>query len=219
MANVYSELKDHENAIKYYTKAIELNPKFVQAYIGKAKDCGDLRNWQCSLDNYEALKKMYPDEPFFYYMSALYKTNTKDLDGAMEDIDKAISIIKKPDATYYTQKAWIYYEKNDYNNAVEYLRKSLKIDSNNGYALGLFMFMAADNEDYKMVIKTARRLLKVDPAADCNHALYATYAKALYLTGKKKEALTQIEKAIEIEPSDEDYPALKDKMLKGEKIN
>ena len=79
MANVYSELKDHENAIKYYTKAIELNPKFVQAYIGKAKDCGDLRNWQCSLDNYEALKKMYPDEPFFYYMSALYKTNTKDL--------------------------------------------------------------------------------------------------------------------------------------------
>ena len=78
--------------------------------------------------------------------------------------------------------------------------------------------MADANEDYKNVIKISRRLLKVDPEAKYNYALYATYAKALYKTGKKKQALEQIDKAIEIEPSDKDYPMYKDKMLKGEKI-
>lgn len=219
MASTYSELKDHKSAVEYYTKAIELNPKMIGAYVGRAKDCGDMGDWQCSLENYETLKKMYPKEHFFYHMASLYKTNTKDLDGAMKDIDKAIELLGKPDSSYYAQKAWVYSEKREYENAIEYLKKSLQINPNDGYALGLYLFMANANEDYKNVIKISRRLLKVDPAAKYNYALYATYAKALYKTGKKKQALEQIDKAIEIEPSDKDYPMYKEKMLKGEKID
>lgn len=219
MASTCSELKDHEGAIKYYTKAIELNPKMVGAYIGRAKDCGDIGDWQCSLENYETLKEMYPEEHFFYHMASLYKTNTKDFDGAMKDIDKAIELLGKPDSSYYAQKAWIYSEKREYENAIEYLKKSLQISPNDGYALGLYLFMADANKDYKNVINISRRLLKVDPAAKYNHALYATYAKALYKTGKKKQALKQIEKAIEIEPSDKDYYTYKEKIIKNEKFD
>ena len=216
MANTFSELKDHENAIKYYTKAIELNPKMVQAYVGRAKDCGDMGDYKCSLDNYEVIKKMYPNDPDSYWATSLYKTNTKDLEGAMADIDKAISMVNKPNATYYAQKAWVYLEKEEYDNATEYLRKALKTDINDGYALGLFVFMAADNDDYDMVIKISRRLFKYNSCVKDNHALYAIYAKALYKKGKKKEALKQIEKAMVIEPYNTDYPKLKEKMSKGE---
>lgn len=217
-AKKYSELKDHKNAITYYTKAIELYPDFVQAYVGRAKDCGDIENWQCSLDNYEILKKMHPYNHRFYYMASLYKTNLRDLDSAMEDIDKAIAMVKKPNSEYYAQKAWVYIEKDDYNNAILYLNKSLKINPKDGYAWGVCMFISYDNEDYNQVIKIARKLLKQDPSAKYNPALYATYAEALYKTGKKQKALKQIEKSIEIEPNDTSYQKLKEKFLKDEKI-
>ena len=218
MASACSKLKDHKSAIEYYSMAIELNPKMVEAYIGRAKDCGDIGNWQCSLENYETLKKMYPDNHIFYHMSSLYKTNTRDLDGAMEDIDKAISMVKKPNSAYYAQKAWVYLEKKESKNAIEYLKKSLKIDPNDGYALGLYMYIAYANEDYNGVIRLSRRLLKYDPSAKYNPALYAIYSKALYKKGKKTEALKQIEKAIEIEPHDKEYLLQKEKMQKDEEI-
>ena len=219
MASTYSDLKDHENAIKYFTKVIELKPKFVPAYVGRAKNCGDIQNWQCSLDDYEKIKEINPADSDAYFATSVYKLNIKDFDAAMVDIDKAISMTKKPNATYYTQKAWVYLEMKDYDNAFEYLRKSLKINSNDAYSLGLFMYIADENEDYNMVIKIARKLLKVDPAAKGNHVLYSVYAKALYKTGKEKQAVKQLEKAIEIEPSNNDYPLLRDKILKKEKID
>ena len=218
-AKIYSAKKDHENAVNYYTKAIELNPKLVPAYIGRAKDCGDMGDYKCSLENYEALKSMYPNEHFFYHMSSLYKTNTKDLDGAMEDIDKAISMVKKPESMYYAQKAWVYLEKKDYDNAKDYLKKSLKINPNDGYALGLLMIMAVDNENYDTVIRIVRHMLKVDPAAKYNPAMYATYAKALYKTGKRKEAIKQINTSLQLEPHDKENIKLKEKMLNGESID
>ena len=156
---------------------------------------------------------MYPDDPNSYWATSLYKTNTKDMDGAMADIDKAIELSKKPNATYYSQKAWIYLEKKDYPNAKEYLKKALQINPNDGYALGLLVCMASENEAYDTVIKYSRRLFKYDPSSRYNHALYAMYARALYKKGKKKEALKQIEKAIEIEPSDKDHQQLKEEIL------
>ena len=215
----YAEQGKAKEAIQAFSEAIKLDPKFVDPYVKCAKICGDIGNYKCSLENYRTLTKMYPENHFFWHMSSLYKTNTKDLEGAMKDIDKAISLIKKPNSSYLAQKAWVYLEQKDYEKAKEYLLKSLEIDPNDGYALGLYMFMANDNEAYDRVIEVAKKMLKVDPTAKYNHALYSTYARALYKTGNKKQALRQIEKAIKLNPLDKDYPAIKEKMLKEVKID
>ncbi len=216
LASAYSELKDHDNAIKYYTKAIELNPKMVNAYLGRAKDCGDKGDYKCSLENFEALKKMFPEKPYFYWATSLYKSNTKNLIGAMKDIDKAISMINEPNATYYAQKAWIYFYENDSDNCFKYLRKALEINPDDGYALGLFMYAAYNNKDYEEVIKTAEKLINCDESSKYNHALYSTYAKALYKKGYKEKALQNIDYALELEPKNKKYQQYKEKMLSND---
>lgn len=218
IAQIYSETHEHQKAVEYYTKAIELNPKLVEAYIGRAKDCGDIGNYKCSLENYEILKNMYPNNPLYYFMTSLYKTNTKDLDGAMADIDKAISMIKKPDATFLSQKAWVYLEKKEYKNAIKYAQKALKFNPQNGYTLGLLVYMAYDSEDYELVIQTAQKCFKYDATTKDNHALLVTYSKALYKKGNTKEAIKQIEYAIKLAPQKAEYKEIQAKMQKGETI-
>lgn len=68
-------------------------------------------------------------------------------------------------------------------------------------------------------LRFQKKILKVDPTAKCNHALFFTYARALYNTGQKKQALQQIEKAIQLNPLYKDYSTIKEKMLKNEKID
>jgi len=101
----YSNLHQYENAIASYSKAIELNPNLTEAYVQRAKACGDIGNYKCSLENYEKLKQMFPDNPFYYHATSIYKSNTKDAAGAMKDIDTAIKMSKKPKAMFYSQKA------------------------------------------------------------------------------------------------------------------
>ena len=215
----YADQRKVDKAIQAFTKAIELDPTFIEAYVKRAKICGDVGDYKCSLDNYKILTKMFPENHFFWHMSSIYKTNTRDLEGAMKDIDKAISLFKKPNPSYIAQKAWVYLEQKDYENSKKYLLEALKIDPNDGYALLLYKVMAYDNKAYDKVIEISKKMLKVDPTANCNHALFYTYARALYNTGQKKQALQQIEKAIQLNPLDQDYSRIKEKMLKNENID
>lgn len=217
MADVYSELKDHENAVKYYTKAIELNPQMIEAYVGRAKDCGDMGDWQCSLDNYESIKKIDPNNPNAYFATSLYKTNTKDLDGAMADINKAISMVKKPDATYYAQKAWVYLEKKDSRNTIKWTKKALRLDPQNEYTLGLITIIAYENGKFEDVLDITNTSLKYGKISKENHVLLLIRAEALYYNGQKEKAIKQMEEVIKLAPEIEEYNLIKDKMQKGEK--
>lgn len=219
MAKSYSENNEHENAIKYYTKAIELNPKLVQAYIDRAKDCGDMGDYKCSLENYEMVKKLYPNNPNVYWATSLYKTNTKDLDGAMEDIDTAISMVKRPEASYYAQKAWVYLEKKDYENAIKWVKKALRRDYKDEYTLGLLTVMTFENARYDDVLRITKDSLKYGKVAKENYVLLMLRARALYYTGQKDEAVKQMEDVIKFVPENEEYKTLKDKMQKGVKID
>lgn len=217
MAKMYSKSNDHENAIKYYTKVIELYPNFEPAYIGRAKDYGDMGNYQGSLKDCETLKKLHPNDPVFYWATSLYKTNTKDLEGAMEDIDKALSMVKKPDASYYAQKAWVYLEMKDYVNTIKWAKKALKQNPQDEYTLGLITVMAFESNRYEDVLEITD-ILKYGKYTKDNHALMSLRAKALFQLGKKEEAIRQMDDAIKLAPDKKEYLQLKEKMQKDEKI-
>lgn len=219
MAKEYSALKEHENAIYYFTQAIELDPYLIHAYIGRAKDCGDIGDYQCSLENYETLKNMYPNDPDSYWATSLYKTNTKDLKGAMSDIDMAISMKKKPDAAYYAQKAWVYLEMKDYHNAVKWAKKALKRDQKDEYTLGLITVMAYENGRFEDVLEITNECLKHGKVAKENTVLLLLRAKAFYYTEQKDKAIEQIENLIKIDSQNEEYVSIKNKMQKGEKLD
>lgn len=213
----YHKLQDTKNAIEYLTKAIELNPKLIRAYVGKAKVCGDMGDWKCTLDNYETVKKLNPYNAEVYCATSIYKTNLKDLDGAMVDIDKAISMSQEPNAKYYAQKAWVYVEKNDYKNAIKWTQEAMKLNPKDEYVLGVYTVIAYRKHRFEDVIKITNVCLKYNQDAKENSELLWYRAMALYQTGQKQEAIKQMEEVIKLAPEKE-YISLKEKMEKGENI-
>ncbi len=115
-----------------------------------------------------------------------------DLQGAMKDIDKAISL-DKTQAKYYAQKASIFGYVRDFYNAVAYCDEAIKLEPKNSdfyYDRAQFNFYMKNYEDALNDVSAALEISK-------KPEYYGTKAFYEKEVGKKQEALSDIEKAIE----------------------
>ena len=119
-------------------------------------------------------------------------TDSLDLQGAMNYIDKAISL-DKTQAKYYAQKAAVFGYMRDFYNAVKFCDEAIKLDPKNSdyfYDRAQFNFYIKNYEDALNDVSAALEISK-------KPEYYATKAFYEKETGKKQEALNDIEKAIE----------------------
>ena len=124
-----------------------------------------------------------------------YKSYTESLDlqGAIKDIDKAISL-DKTQAKYYDQKASIYGYVRDFYNAVKCCDKAIELDPKNSdyvYARAQFNFYM---KNYENALKDVSAALEISKKPE----YYGTKAFYEKEAGNKQEALRDIEKAIEL---------------------
>ena len=91
---------NYELAIADFTKAIEENEKFVEAYFqrGCAKHYSD--NYNGAVDDFSLAIDLRPDSEIFYKQRGSSKTMLKDYKGAIEDCNKAIEIKKDYDKAF-----------------------------------------------------------------------------------------------------------------------
>ncbi|WP_372521081.1 tetratricopeptide repeat protein [Candidatus Ruminimicrobiellum ovillum] len=115
-----------------------------------------------------------------------------DLQGAKDDIDKAISL-DNTQAKYYSQKASVFASVRDFYNAVKCCDEAIKLDSKNSDYI-------YERAQYNFYMKKYDDALKdVSAALEITKKPEYYYTKAFYEkeVGKKQEALKDIEKAIE----------------------
>jgi tetratricopeptide (TPR) repeat protein len=86
-------------AKKAFTKAIELDPNYAEAYKarGDAKSFGYFTGYESAMDDYAKAIALKPDYAEVYLSRGLLKDLVRDYQGAVEDFSKAIVI--KPDYT------------------------------------------------------------------------------------------------------------------------
>lgn len=123
-----------------------------------------------------------------------------DLQGAMENIDKAISLNKKQ-AKYYEQKASIYSSIRDFDNAVIYCDKAIQLDPKNSdyvYERAQFNFY---NKKYEEALNDVTLALKINKKPE----YYFTKSFYEKESGKNKEALEDIENAIKFGEQELNY--------------
>ncbi|MEI8186381.1 MAG: tetratricopeptide repeat protein [Chlorobiaceae bacterium] len=83
--------KDFNGAIADYTKALELNPKYVEAYLNRGlakRSVGDAEGAKVDLKKSIDLDPT-PKDAAAYYYRALAKSALGDNDGALSDFKKA----------------------------------------------------------------------------------------------------------------------------------
>lgn len=162
--------QDYGNAVRYYSKAIEINPKYAEAYVGRGSCLvmmGHLREGLSDLDRAAKLKPSMADADALYYWRGNAKLGLKDYQGALKDLNRALQL--KPDlAAAYHDRAIVKNRLNDPQGAIADYDKTLGL--------------APGNENVYVNRGLAKRTLKDYPGA------IADYSKALELNPRNAKA-------------------------------
>jgi tetratricopeptide (TPR) repeat protein len=137
--------KDYEEAIKYYTQAIQINKNWgantangysglASAYYNRGLDQNNLRNYEDAIADYSQAIKITPDDASAYYNRGLAKYKSGDNQGAIADYNQAIKI--KPDyVNAYYGRGLAKYNLGDYQGTIADSNQAIKIkpDHANAY--------------------------------------------------------------------------------------
>jgi tetratricopeptide (TPR) repeat protein len=133
--NAKYQLKDYAGAIKDFDKAVELDPKFMQAYHTRAICFGELKKYDKALADFDKAIELDPDFKNAYLNRAYYvKINSEDFEGAIQDYNKFIELNKKGDNEFaLNNRGFAKLKLNDLQGARDDIMKSFSMDSTNSY--------------------------------------------------------------------------------------
>ncbi len=162
----------HDEAIKLYTEAIELNPNNTAAYFARAG--------------------------IYHARSILNKTDAKKFRTlAINDLNKAIEI--KPDySDAYGKRGFIYYYAKDYPNAIKDFNRAIEINptvaQNYIYRSLYYRQVLKDNN---RALSDLNKAIELKPSAHAyiNRASFYSHSK------NYGRAIDDLNKAIELEPN------------------
>lgn len=199
-------LQDFNKAIEFYTKAIEIDKKYVTAYNNRGSAYGELKQNENALKDLTLALEMEPENAITLNNLGLAYANSGLIDKAIEMYTKSIAI-RSRNAVTYTNRGSAYSEKGIFDKAIEDLNKAVglnpKLAEAYAHRAGVHEQMEKLNDavaDYTKAIEIRKnyaeayanraviyaKLEKFDEAlADCNEALKLNpdYPEALLTRG------------------------------------
>ena len=120
--------KLYEEAIAYYTEAIELKPDLTQAYSqrGFAYDCID--DFEKAIQDYNTAIALEPEYANGYRQRGFTYLKTGDFEKAIEDYTKAIELGSK-NAGVYNHRGFAYLKTGDFEKAIEDYSEEIVLSS------------------------------------------------------------------------------------------
>ena len=94
---------DFEGAILEFTKAIEINPQFINAYLYRGGAKGELNDYRGAIADFTKAIVINPKSDDAYYLRGLAKSKFKHYKEAILDFSKAILINPKLKEAYFSR--------------------------------------------------------------------------------------------------------------------
>jgi tetratricopeptide (TPR) repeat protein len=195
LGEIQLALDDPQKALAAYQQAIDIDPSFAPAYLGRAIARGKIDPDADVLEDLDKAIELAPDLKQAYLERVAYYMATGDFDAAREELE----VLERsyPDtAQLALYRAQIHLAEGEYEEALEMAEKANRLDPSllpTYLALGQAALL---NEDYE----TAAEALDVymlyeqgDPQA------LLLYGQTLYATGQYSETLTTMESALELD--------------------
>jgi tetratricopeptide (TPR) repeat protein len=135
----------HKNAIQEYSKAIELDSKFVPAYELRAMSYLELKQSRQAIKDYDKIAELDP-ESNIYNDRGLAKMDVGDYYSAIADFDTALEKKKPDDSTLgstYENRADAYMKMNDCKSAIADIGKAIERHlANDSFLMSIRQFRA-----------------------------------------------------------------------------
>ncbi len=88
----YAKMRDYDNAILEFSKALELNRRYAAAYVNRAVAYMQQRKYNKALDDLKQAERLNPrDKMVFYNYTALYSLQNQ-LDRALDALDRSLDL-------------------------------------------------------------------------------------------------------------------------------
>jgi tetratricopeptide (TPR) repeat protein len=183
-------------AIADFEKAISLNQKYRNAFVNRGLAFVFTRQLSRAIADFDMVVRLSPRDPLGYFNRAVTRMDMGNFTGAIADYDEAIRLDPNTSAAY-TRRGEAWRLQGD-------LRRSLD-DHNKAIALN-----PLDGEAYNNRALTFKDLGKLAEAiADCDQAIvlnkrsvaYTTRGLILQLQGNLWRSLTDLNKAVELQPN------------------
>jgi tetratricopeptide (TPR) repeat protein len=129
----------YKEAIENYTKAIELDTNYINAYIQRGFCKGMIKDFKGAIDDYSKALVIDPHHKWAYISRGSAKNKTEDYQGAIEDFNKVLEL-DPSDQEAYNNRGFSKKGLNDMNGACEDWNKSKKLG----------------NEEAKIILKNNR---------------------------------------------------------------
>lgn len=117
---------DYRAAVQAYTRAIELNRKYTDAYVYRALTHLQLGNFVAAISDLNAVVDLDPSADSYRTRADVYARNGR-IDQAIADYDKSIAL-NPNDASAYRNRGTAYSERGDYPKALGDITKAIQLE-------------------------------------------------------------------------------------------
>ena len=190
IAECYYYLNNYETAIVYADMAIKADKKYSKPYLLLNRIYTDLNDNKNAVKVLETLVEIYPEMINIHYsIGLIYYNRLKDNDKALVSFRNIIEISNVvPVEDYYKENAYyyiarIYYGKNNFEKSIDYLEKTLEINSDNKAALYLISNILM--ELYRFDEAREYSLQYVNKF-EISNVVYSNLGRILYIEGNPR---------------------------------
>lgn len=140
---------NYEEAVNYYSKALEMDPKLDKALLSRGASHYKLKKWEDARSDYVKFTKTHSMAHEVFFQVGMTYFWQKDYANALPQFDKAIAIEKRPE--YYLNAARVALNQGFSGTAIRYCKD----------AFALYPEKNTD-EKFKEVMNKARGLIKAE---------------------------------------------------------
>lgn len=180
--------KAFDEALRLYTKAIEISPDFFEAYFARGllylNDENDPKN---AIADFTKAMSLKPDSDKPYIARGVAYARQDELDLALKDFDKVLELIPTHIGALMN-RGRIYFSKGEYAKAIADLKRVVDFKPDDFDSLGLLTISQLDVGNFSDAIINLHKLIELQPNnIPIRLSLALTYARNNEIENSKRE--------------------------------
>lgn len=194
-----SHVGNHAGAADAYLRAVELNPRLVQAYVGLGEARTILDMKEEALEDFGKALALDAEEAGAYHSRGFLSASRGDYGKAVEDYGRAIELAPK-NAAYYLSRGMAYYKLRNYNPSLNDFARAAALDpasEDARYGMGLVKY---EQKRYAEALEALNEAVRLGPAGPGEAQAHYLRGLTLYNLKKHREAVKDFDRAIELKP-------------------
>ncbi|TRU72417.1 MAG: serine protease [Microcystis viridis Mv_BB_P_19951000_S69] len=192
---LYSNQQKYELALADYSKAIEINRNFANAYMNRGNLYSNQQKYELALADYSKAIELNRNFANAYNNRGILYSLQQKYELALADYSKAIEINRNFAQAYYN-RGNLYFNQQKYELALADYNKAIKLDSNDAYAYNNRGNLYYDQQKYDLALADFTKAIELNR----NFAeAYLGRGVVYYLQQKYELALADFNKAIELD--------------------